>query len=127
MPQHLTHTSHTHKHSQQMYDVGAQLPKNGANHIDAHHSRQPLVKGERLVRYEVHAVIVSVLQLMECVYLKFNNDFKLKHVEEEERERRKGRPQASKGQTQLLRKQAQDTTFGFAASDRVLCPCNKAN
>ena len=87
-----------------MHNVGALLPKNGANHIDAHHSRQPLVKGERLVRYEVHAVIVSVLQLMECVYLKFNNDFKLKHVEEEERERRKGRPQASKGQTQLLRK-----------------------
>ena len=77
-----------------MYDVGAQLPKNGANHIDAHHSRQPLVKGERLVRYEVHAVIVSVLQLMECVYLKFNNDFKLKHVEEEEGDSTKGRPQA---------------------------------
>ena len=80
-----------------MRNVGALLPKNGANHIDAHHSRQPLVKGERLVRYEVHAVIVSVLQSMEYVYLKFNNDFKLKHVEEEEEESREGRFQASKG------------------------------
>ena len=31
--------------------------KNWWNHIDASHSRQPLVKGERLVRYEVNAVI----------------------------------------------------------------------
>ena len=27
------------------------------SHIDASHSRQPLVKGERLVRYEVNAVM----------------------------------------------------------------------
>ena len=32
------------------------LKKNGI-HIDASHSRQPLVKGERLVRYEVNAVM----------------------------------------------------------------------
>lgn len=32
------------------------LPKNCESHIDASHSRQPLVKGERLVRYEVNAV-----------------------------------------------------------------------
>jgi hypothetical protein len=38
--------------------VGAlQLRKNSISHIDASHSRQPLVKGERLVRYEVNAVI----------------------------------------------------------------------
>ena len=33
------------------------LPKNWFSHIDASLSRQPLVKGERLVRYEVNAVI----------------------------------------------------------------------
>ena len=31
--------------------------KNCESHIDASHSRQPLVKGERLVRYEVNAVM----------------------------------------------------------------------
>ena len=31
--------------------------KNCGSHIDASHSRQPLVKGERLVRYEVNAVM----------------------------------------------------------------------
>jgi hypothetical protein len=35
--------------------------KNCVSHIDASHSRQPLVKGERLVRYEVNAVIGSVV------------------------------------------------------------------
>ena len=34
-----------------------QLPKNWCSHIDASLSRQPLVKGERLVHYEVNAVI----------------------------------------------------------------------
>jgi len=33
------------------------LPKNWCSHIDASLSRQPLVKGERLVRYEVNAVM----------------------------------------------------------------------
>ena len=33
--------------------------KNWRSHIDASHSRQPLVKGERLVRYEVNAVMHS--------------------------------------------------------------------
>ena len=33
--------------------------KNWESHIDASHSRQPLVKGERLVRYEVNAVIAQ--------------------------------------------------------------------
>ena len=36
--------------------------KNWESHIDASHSRQPLVKGERLVRYEVNAVIASLVQ-----------------------------------------------------------------
>ena len=31
--------------------------KNSESHIAASHSRQPLVKGERLVRYEVNAVM----------------------------------------------------------------------
>ena len=39
--------------------VGNQGPrKNSGSHIDASHSRQPLVKGERLVRYEVNAVML---------------------------------------------------------------------
>ena len=32
-------------------------PWSSASHIDASHSRQPLVKGERLVRHEVNAVM----------------------------------------------------------------------
>ena len=41
--------------------VGGQSPrKNLGSHIDASHSRQPLVKGERLVRYEVNAVIANL-------------------------------------------------------------------
>ena len=36
-----------------------ELPKNCDSHIDASLSRQPLVKGERLVRYEVNAAISS--------------------------------------------------------------------
>ena len=37
--------------------VGAQPRKNLESHIDASLSRQPLVKGERLVRFEVNAVM----------------------------------------------------------------------
>ena len=38
--------------------VGVVTPlKNTGSHIDASHSRQPLVKGERLVRYEMNAVM----------------------------------------------------------------------
>ena len=41
--------------------LGAQSSrKNSISHIDASLSRQPLVKGERLVRYEVNAVMVQV-------------------------------------------------------------------
>ena len=44
-------------------DVGDQGPrKNSGSHIDASHSRQPLVKGERLVRYEVNAVMLKCLE-----------------------------------------------------------------
>ena len=40
--------------------IGARrLHKNSGSHIDASLSRQPLVKGERLVRYEVNAVIAA--------------------------------------------------------------------
>ena len=40
--------------------VGARRSrKNSGSHIDASHSRQPLVKGERLVRYEVNAVMLE--------------------------------------------------------------------
>ena len=39
------------------FSWSAKLRKNWESHIDASHSRQPLVKGERLVRYEVNAVI----------------------------------------------------------------------
>ena len=42
--------------------VGARkLPKNWWSHIDASLSRQPLVKGERLVRYEVNAVMLRTV------------------------------------------------------------------
>ena len=43
----------------QPIDVGSRSSrKNSNSHIDASHSRQPLVKGERLVRYEVNAVML---------------------------------------------------------------------
>ena len=46
------------QHSGQQADVGARRSrKNSGSHIDASHSRQPLVKGERLVRFEVNAVM----------------------------------------------------------------------
>ena len=39
--------------------VGTEAPQKFRTHIDASHSRQPLVKGERLVRHEVNAVMIS--------------------------------------------------------------------
>ena len=39
--------------------------KNSGSHIDASHSRQPLVKGERLVRYEVNAVMPKAAAYLE--------------------------------------------------------------
>ena len=48
------------RYSYSAWLVGAQgLRKNSRSHIDASHSRQPLVKGERLVRYEVNAVMLT--------------------------------------------------------------------
>ena len=35
----------------------SELPKNCMSHIDASHSRQPLVKGDRVVRYEVKLLV----------------------------------------------------------------------
>ena len=53
-----------------MLDIAVR--KNWGSHIDASLSRQPLVKGERLVRYEVNAVIADVIsQIMYyCVVSK---------------------------------------------------------
>ena len=41
---------------------GTSPRKNLEIHIDVSHSRQPLVKGERLVRYEVNTVIIQPLR-----------------------------------------------------------------
>ena len=43
--------------------------KNLESHIDASHSRQPLVKGERLVRYEVNAVMQLTGEHLPLVYV----------------------------------------------------------
>ena len=52
---------------------GTRPRKNSEIHIDVSHSRQPLVKGERLVRYEVNTVMHGVgqsrvpkLELNDC-------------------------------------------------------------
>ena len=47
--------------------VGHCALKNWGSHIDASHSRQPLVKGERLVRYEVNAVIGETMGLSSSI------------------------------------------------------------
>ena len=39
---------------------GTSPRKNSEIHIDVSHSRQPLVKGERLVRYEVNTVMLHL-------------------------------------------------------------------
>ena len=46
--------------------LGTRSPlKNSISHIDASLSRQPLVKGERLVRYEVNAVMLKRCTLQD--------------------------------------------------------------
>jgi hypothetical protein len=45
-----------------MFVGPSKVRKNSGSHIDASHSRQPLVKGERLVRHEVNAVMIIVLK-----------------------------------------------------------------
>ena len=73
--------------------VGAQGPlKNCRSHIDASHSRQPLVKGERLVRYEVNAVMACNSRVAnnvnsECFYLQ--QQLYLARVVSAERKQRK--------------------------------------
>ena len=49
----------------------AKLRKNWRSHIDASHSRQPLVKGERLVRYEVNAVMPEDLARPQPTFLAY--------------------------------------------------------
>ncbi len=52
--------------------VGSQgSHKNSGSHIDASHSRQPLVKGERLVRYEVNAVIITPVVADASIHLEW--------------------------------------------------------
>ena len=49
---------------------------NSGSHIDASHSRQPLVKGERLVRYEVNAVIhLNHRKFLEMLWSGLQNCF----------------------------------------------------
>ena len=47
------------------------LRKNWGSHIDASHSRQPLVKGERLVRHEVNAVMPASCSLQNISFSKW--------------------------------------------------------
>ena len=49
-------TAHMHQARVIIWMLDTAVHKNWESHIDASHSRQPLVKGERLVRYEVNAV-----------------------------------------------------------------------
>ena len=56
----LTHTCvHARMHLTMLvtYTLGQKSRKNSEIHIDVSHSRQPLVKGERLVRNEVNTVM----------------------------------------------------------------------
>jgi hypothetical protein len=66
-----------------MLDIAVR--KNSGSHIDASHSRQPLVKGERLVRYEVNAVmpIGGNLGLHECSTEVFNDEMAWAHTHSE--------------------------------------------
>ena len=52
---------HIHQATMRTWKLDTAVHKNWESHIDASHSRQPLVKGERLVRYEVNAVMHHML------------------------------------------------------------------
>ena len=52
------HNERHHEYGWAVLDIA--VHKNWGSHIDASHSRQPLVKGERLVRHEVNAVMTSL-------------------------------------------------------------------
>ena len=65
--------------------LGPKPRKKSGSHIDASHSRQPLVKGERLVRNEVNAVMLKPLLDIVCVQNAecggvFEDVGKLKHL-----------------------------------------------
>jgi|NorSeaMetagenome_1021524.scaffolds.fasta_scaffold93049_1 hypothetical protein len=68
------------------YTVGSQSPhKNLGSHIDASHSRQPLVKGERLVRYEVNAVMPTIPEVhwlqIRCEYMPSRKAFPVNAIQ----------------------------------------------
>ena len=46
---------------------GGKPHKNSKSHIDVSLSRQPLVKGERLVRYEVNTVMLCLFVAGQCL------------------------------------------------------------
>ena len=60
--------SRAHRDERCLREVGHRCPQNWGSHIEASHSRQPLVKGERLVRYEVNAVIANQACKQKCFY-----------------------------------------------------------
>ena len=64
---------HKHSHHAEIFPKveATSLFKNMGSHIDASHSRQPLVKGEKLVRYEVNAEILVYRQGCNMLYYKF--------------------------------------------------------
>ena len=77
--------------------LGALSPlKNSGSHIDASLSRQPLVKGERLVRYEVNAVMLQPqgraqrASAKECEAMFVHGDRPVTAVAETSRRKRRG-------------------------------------
>ena len=83
--------------------VGAlELRKNWGSHIDASHSRQPLVKGERLVRHEVNAVMTRPFTSCSCMCSdQFENTTLASELE-----------------------RCASYPKGYAAPDKVPCQCN---
>jgi hypothetical protein len=56
-------TSNTKAEGFIFHSWGTSPRKNSMIHIDVSHSRQPLVKGERLVRYEVNTVMTCIANM----------------------------------------------------------------
>ena len=101
--------------------------KNCGSHIDASHSRQPLVKGERLVRYEVNAVMVpkrgwcaslKQLCLHECAHTR------AAHGTIPKPGPRHGRFAATHRARALCAHKLHSYPEGCAAPDKVQCQCN---
>lgn len=95
--------------------------KNSGSHIDASHSRQPLVKGERLVRYEVNAVMLrggqgidsyGSLLWSQCVGDKLAKNMSLDMV----MHRRQGR------QRRQRTAEVQEMTSSQASARRIVTP-----